>query len=267
MSEFFTSKNTSAFIGMIHLKALPGSPNWQGSMQDIIDLAMQDAEYLLEGGCDALIVENMNDLPYLKGYVYPETIAAMSIVVEHIMSLKAYTGIQVLAGANKEALAIASVTGASFIRAEGFAYAHVADEGWIDACAGELLRTRKSLSANVQIWADVQKKHAAHTITNDVPLSDLAKGTKFCGADALVVTGTSTGEETSLDDIKKVKLAQLPTIVGSGVTNKNIQNLAKYADALIVGSWLKKDGNWTNPVSLNRVKTLKKLLNNTEKLK
>ena len=28
-----------------------------------------------------------------------------------------------------------------FIRAEGFVFGHVADEGWVEACAGPLLRS------------------------------------------------------------------------------------------------------------------------------
>ena len=38
-------------------------------------------------------------------------------------------GIQVLAGANEAALAVAYSSGASFVRVEGFVFAHVADEG------------------------------------------------------------------------------------------------------------------------------------------
>ena len=63
-------------------------------------------------------------------------------------------------GANKEALAVAHVSGANFIRAEGYVFSHVADEGWMDACAGELLRYRKSIGAeNVLVFTDVKKKH------------------------------------------------------------------------------------------------------------
>ena len=63
-------------------------------------------------------------------------------------------------GANKEALAVAMATGGSFIRAEGFIFSHVADEGWMDACASELLRYRRSIGAeDVAILTDIKKKH------------------------------------------------------------------------------------------------------------
>jgi len=36
-------------IGMLHLLPLPGSPNYDGSMDDIFDRAINDLENLLEG--------------------------------------------------------------------------------------------------------------------------------------------------------------------------------------------------------------------------
>lgn len=51
-------------------------------------------------------------------------------------------------------------SGLDFIRAEGFVFSHVADEGIINACAGDLLRYRKQIGAeNIQIFADIKKKH------------------------------------------------------------------------------------------------------------
>jgi len=110
-----------ALVGMVHVPALPGSPGWGGDMSVVLDSALRDAEALLEGGCDALIVENMHDLPYLRGTVPPETVAAMTLATAEVTALGAPTGVQVLAGANREALAVALATGASFVRAEAFA--------------------------------------------------------------------------------------------------------------------------------------------------
>src|SRR5688572_13402670 len=56
-------------------------------------------------------------------------------------------GIQILAGANIEAMAVAHAAGLDFIRAEGYAYAHVADEGLIQASAAQLLRYRRMIGA------------------------------------------------------------------------------------------------------------------------
>lgn len=250
----------AALVGMIHALALPGSPGWGGSMSSIRDAAMRDAERLLEGGCDALLVENMHDAPYLKGQVWPETVAAMAVVTAQLATLGVPLGVQVLAGANREALGVAVAAGASFIRVEGFAYAHVADEGWLDACAGELVRARAQLGAEVSILADIAKKHASHAVTADLDLGDLAHGAAFCGADGVVITGSRTGASTSLDDVRAARVDGLSVWVGSGVTPADAGALSAAADALIVGSYLKEDGDWRRPVDQKRVEAVRKAM-------
>ena len=225
-------------------------------MATITAAALRDAEVLLREGCDALLVENMGDVPYLRGTVPPETVAAFATIAARVVALGAPTGVQVLAAANREALGVSVAVGASFIRAEGFAYAAVADEGWIDACAGPLLRVRRALDADVAVWADVQKKHGAHAVTADLSLSELAQGAAFCGADALVVTGVATGSSTRRDDVDAVRAAGLPVVVGSGVTPADAGPLARRADALIVGSWLKEQGDWRRSVDADRVRAV-----------
>ncbi len=246
-----------ALVGMVHLQPLPGSPGWAGSIADVVSRARADAEVLVEGGVDAVIVENMGDVPYLKGHVPPETVAAMALATAEVADVGVPVGVQVLAAANREALGVAVAAGASFIRVEGFAYAHVADEGWIDACAGELLRVRQALGAKVAVWADVRKKHAAHAITGDLTLTELAKGAVFCGADALVVTGMATGMPTARADVIAARAAGRKVLVGSGVTESDAHELAEVADGLIVGSSLKENGTWWGPVELERVRRLR----------
>lgn len=72
-------------------------------------------------------------------------------------------------GANKESVAIAGSVGGEFVRVEGFVYSHVADEGWMDACAGELLRYRRAIDANdVLVFTDIKKKHRLGMISHMV---------------------------------------------------------------------------------------------------
>jgi predicted TIM-barrel enzyme len=63
---------------------------------------------------------------------------------------------------------VAQACGLQFIRAEGFVFSHVADEGFTDATAGPLLRYRASIRAdNILIFTDIKKKH------RQVPAIDL----------------------------------------------------------------------------------------------
>ena len=135
-------------IGMIHVSALPGTPDYGGDVERIVNLAVAEAMIYRNAGIDALAIENMHDLPYLNGSVGPEIVAAMAIVGREVKrEVGLPCGIQILAGANQAALAVALTAGLDFIRAEGFVFAHVADEGLMNAAAGELLRYRRAIGA------------------------------------------------------------------------------------------------------------------------
>src|SRR5438067_1017410 len=127
----------------------------------------------------------MHDLPYLRGGVGPEIVAGMTLVGQAVKAECGLpVGVQVLAGINLEAMAVAHAAGLDFIGAEGYAFAHVADEGLIESSAAKLLRYRKRIGAErVQVWADVKKKHSAHAITADVSLGLTAETVEFMRGD------------------------------------------------------------------------------------
>src|SRR5215510_14166257 len=163
-----------ALVGMLHLGALPGTPSASHSVEALIEHALTEARIYRDAGFTALAIENMHDRPYLKGGVGPEITAAMTAIARDVKRESGLPlGIQVLAAANREALAIAHAAGADFVRVEGFVYAHVADEGVIESSAGELLRYRRTIGADkVRVFADIKKKHSAHAITADVDIAE-----------------------------------------------------------------------------------------------
>lgn len=56
-------KGPKPVVGMVQLWPLPGAPGYSGyGMRTIIDHSLRDAEELVKGGVDGLIVENMWDL-------------------------------------------------------------------------------------------------------------------------------------------------------------------------------------------------------------
>jgi len=256
-----------ALIGMVHVKALPGTPFATEKFDTVVETAVKEAEVFMLAGFDGIIIENMHDRPYLKNRVGPEIVACMTRVANEIKQKVGKdfpVGIQILAGANLEALAVAHATGCDFIRAEGCIFAHVADEGLIEACAGELFRERTRIGAErIRIWTDVQKKHSSHSITSDLSLDDWIHGAEFFGIDGVIVTGASTGKSANSKEVEHAKRnSRIPIIVGSGITADNAQEFAK-ADAWIVGSWIKYDGYWENPPDPER---LQKLVSARDKL-
>lgn len=257
MEKFNTIfKTTKPVIGMIHIKALPGAPKNVLTSTQIIEEALKEAEMYNRAGVDAVMIENMHDLPYLKEGVGHEISTLMSIIAYQIKEgTKMTVGIQILAGANMEALAAAKAANADFIRAEGFVYGHLADEGMMDAQAGTLLRFRKQIDANdIAIFTDIKKKHSSHAITQDISLLDTAKAAQFFLSDGVIVTGDHTGEAPCIEELRTLKnTLNIPVILGSGITKENVTDYFPLCDALIIGSYFKEDGHWENRLNYDRV--------------
>ena len=133
----------------------------------------------------------------------------------------------------------------------------VADQGIVQTDAYDLLRDRRLLGVEVAIFADVQGKHAVPLapVELEQQARDLASRSL---ADGLVVSGRATGDATPIDDVKRVRSAvpDVPILVGSGVTPETAADLLSLADALIVGTSLKRDGDVSKPVDPERVRRL-----------
>ena len=209
-----------------------------------------------ESGVHGIMIENMHDTPYLRGAVGPEIISVMSVIARAVKDeAKLPCGVQVLAGANTEAVAVAHAGGLDFVRVEGFAFAHVADEGLIQSSAAPLLRYRKQIGAeHVQVWADIKKKHSSHAITADISVGGTAEAVQMMRGDAVIITGTVTGDPPSPPDIRDAKKhCRIPVYLGSGVTGQNLVKYYGVSDGFIIGSHFKVDGLWSNTVDPKRV--------------
>ena len=248
-----------ALIGMVHVRALPGSPFYGNYLPAVFETAVAEAKLLAEAGFDGIMIENMHDIPYLNREVGPEITAMMTAVAVAIKrEVDLPMGVQVLAGANQEALAVALAAGLQWIRAEGFVFGHTGDEGYMDAQAGTLLRYRRMIRAEkVQVWTDIKKKHSSHAVTGDVGIVETAKAASFFASQGLVITGASTGTEADAEELAAVKYAvDLPVIIGSGITVNNLERYWGLADAFIVGSSLKEEGDWRKPMDPMRCRAL-----------
>lgn len=247
-----------AFIGVVHLPPLPGSPRWDGDMDSVLRQAEKETRTLETGGVNGIIVENFGDAPFRTGRVEPETIAAMTLAVKQVRGITSLPlGINMLRNDALAALAVATITGADFIRVNIHYGVMAADEGLVTGEAYETLRRRQALGSPVKILADVLVKHAVPL--GDVDLELMARETAYRGlADGLIVTGPVTGQPTSASDVAITRQAvpDLLVLVGSGVDAVNARQVLTQADGAIVGTSLKRDGIITNPIDLERVKAL-----------
>ncbi|XP_023334660.1 uncharacterized protein F13E9.13, mitochondrial [Eurytemora carolleeae] len=252
-------KSCCNIIGMIHVPALPGTPSSFYNMSEIMEKIEYEANVYRNHGVNGIILENMHDTPYSRGQdLGPEITACMSVLgskVRSILPRKVPVGIQILAGANQAALAAALSADLQFVRVEGFVFSHVADEGWIDSCAGELLRFRRKIGAgSISIFSDIKKKHCSHSVTSDVDIIDTAKAADFFRSDGVIITGTSTGSPASPLELELVSRAvpTLPVFIGSGVSASNLPEFSS-ATGLIIGTYFKKDGDWRNDLDEGRI--------------
>ncbi len=246
---------TTPIIGVVHLLPLPTSARWGGNLGAIIDRAEQEAVALVSGGVDGLIVENFFDAPFPKSRVDPAVVSVMTTIVSRLMQLVSIPiGINVLRNDSLSAMAIASCTGAAFIRVNVLSGVMATDQGLIEGCAYELLRYRRELGSNVKIMADVLVKHAQPLSSSDLTTA-VREAIDRGLADAVILSGFATGNPPSLADLQQAKAAagSTPIIIGSGADCYNINSLMQYADGAIVSSSLKRQGKIENSIDPIRV--------------
>ena len=176
----------------------------------------------------------MATFPFAKpDDIGPETAAYMAVISDRIRrEFGKPVGINVLANAAIPAVAIASAAGAGFIRVNQWANAYVANEGFVEGESGRAARYRAKLRANgIRVFADAHVKHGAHAIVADRPVEELVKDLVFFDADAIIATGQRTGHAADLSYISMIKeAAGLPTLVGSGVTPDNANDILGIVD-------------------------------------
>ncbi|MGH7503851.1 MAG: BtpA/SgcQ family protein [Longimicrobiales bacterium] len=252
-------------VGMVHLHSLPGAPAWAGSMNAVLDAALADAAALTAAGVHGMIVENYGDVPFFKGRVPPETIAAMTVAVDHVRRASAVPiGINVLRNDAAAALAIVAATGAAFIRVNVHTGAVLADQGWIEGRAHETLRSRRRLGLRCAILADVAVKHAFMPPGSDIR-SAARDAWRRGRADALIVSGPATGLPTGPDRILAVREAVTDARIwiGSGLDEHNIGSLLPLVDGAIVGSALCHGGTAGRGIDPDRAQRLLSIASRT----
>src|SRR5690606_15108318 len=187
---------------------------------------------------DGIIVENFGDAPFYPDAVPAETIAAMAVITaEVVRAVGVPVGVNVLRNDAAAALAVASASGARFVRVNVHTGAMITDQGWITGRAHETLRLRARIAPTVAIAADVLVKHAVPPA--GLEAARAAEDAWSRGlADVLIVSGAATGKPTDVERIRAVKAAVPEATVwaGSGVDADNIAAVLAVADGAIIGS-------------------------------
>lgn len=248
MAKDILTSGSGTLIGMVHCLPLPGSACYGGDFQKVIDQAVADAKTLEEAGFDAVIVENMNDLPASArlNKIQTAALTACACAVRQAISLP--MGIDAAFCDPEAGLAIAAVSGAEFIRNAVYVDTVLFTDGLLMPTCRETIELRNRLGIpQVKILADVQVKHT-HMLAN-VDIKDSIHDAVSNGADVLIITGAACGMEAPIELVRTAKsLVNIPVLAGSGVNAGNIKEQFTVADGGIIGSSIKKGGILTNPV-------------------
>ena len=139
------------------------------------------------------------------------------------------------------------------------------DQGILTGKAHLTLRLRSGLDPSIAIFADASVKHG--TSLRGVPFAVEIEDVITRGkADAILVTGSSTGSPADLDEIRAARAAvesiaertgmRAGLVVASGVSAENIAFYAPFVDGFIVGTSIKKEGMTNASVDRGRVRLL-----------
>jgi membrane complex biogenesis BtpA family protein len=232
-------------IAMVHLGAMPGTPLHDGTagVDGILTAARADLMALQAAGFDAVMFGNENDRPY-ELRVDTATTATMAYVIGRLRSeITVPFGVNVLWDP-MASIALATATSAAFVR-EIFTGTYASDMGVWAPDAGAAQRYQHRLGArDLALLYNVSAEFAGSLDPRSLP--DRARSAVFSSIpDAVLVSGTITGEAAKMTDLEAVKrvLPTTPVLANTGVKHATIADVLRAADGCIVGSALKHDGD------------------------
>ncbi|MBI4434967.1 BtpA/SgcQ family protein [Candidatus Uhrbacteria bacterium] len=250
-------------IGMVHFPPLVGR---EGALAPDAALvkARSDFDVLLDGGMPAVMFENMYDFPHTERLDPPRREEYRSLLAALTPGLRMPFGLSVLWNDYSTAFALAVEYGAQWVRVPVFVDSVETQYGVFHADPAAVLAERVRAGADhVRILADIQVKHAR--MLEPRPLADSACAAEAAGADAIIVTGTWTGDPPTVASVREAKSAVgIPVLIGSGMTSENVSEFLAVCDGCIVGTALKASvadsaahrlrAPWRTPVDLERVR-------------
>jgi len=242
---------TPRLVGMCHLPALPGTCSWHGdSLAKITEAALQDARTLEEAGFDAVLLQNSLDRP-TRERVDHLTVAQMTAIAATLKAAVGFAiGVNVIKNDGPAAMAIAAASGADFIRVKVLTGAVLSAEGIVTGCAAETHVLQARAGTSVKVWADCYDPTSRPLVEADFGAA-VTDAHDFGMADAVIVTGRDLDETMSLARNTRAKSPRVPVAIGGKIDATSIRSALSVADAVIVGSALKREPGIAGRVDLD----------------
>jgi len=224
-------------IGMVHCCPLLGYKDFPG-FKVVENKFMSDLQSLLDGGIDAVLIENNYDIPHYEKAKRSTIPQLTDLCVKARKITNKPLGVIVLWNDYETALSIAKFADLDFVRVPVFVDKVETDYGIFEPKSKQCLEFRNNIKANeIMILADIQVKHAKHLIERS--LNDAIIDAIGNQADGIIITGKWTGDPPTIDDANNAKKTskEVPVFLGSGMNFNNIKNYN--VDGMIVGTYFK----------------------------
>ncbi|NCB41520.1 MAG: BtpA/SgcQ family protein [Clostridia bacterium] len=249
-------------FSMLHLDPLPGDPAFKhgDTMKRVVDLARNDLKALQNGGVDGIIFSNEFSLPYQRNMQFITPAAMARVIGELMKDITVPYGVDCISD-GLASIELAAAVDAKFIRGT-FSGVYVGDGGLYDNDLPFLMRRKAALHLDeLRMLYFINPESDKNLDLR--PLADIAKSVIFkASPDGLCISASAAGQEVDNDLIKSVK-AETPNVVvicNTGCRNENIKSKLEYADAAIVGTTFKEDGDFYKHVDESRVKAFMKIV-------
>lgn len=229
--------------GVVHLPPMPGYPHSPG-LESVIQFAIKEAQTLERAGFSSVLVENEGDQPHVL-QVSDEYIRNAARVIQAVKAqTKLPVGLEILYDMIGTVRAGIDAR-ADFVRLDVFTDDTEVRWGVVKECTAEVGRLReRSPDTFPQLWADIHVKHG-----RNLSGRSLAESTELAirhGANALIVTGTMTGQPPRREDCEEMRRRAegVPVYVGSGFSEGNVELLCGVTDGAVVATSLQIDGQF-----------------------
>lgn len=142
---------------MIHL--LPLKEQEGRSLQELLQHAQKEANFLIEGGVDAICLINESDKPrdITIGEYEKERFTKIAVELRQITDIP--LGICVLYNDRKATFEIAKTSHADFVRIDTFIDDVMSDAGVITAYPEKIIAMKDELCSDIQLFVDIHPKY------------------------------------------------------------------------------------------------------------
>lgn len=256
MRTFDSLGKKKVVLGLVHLKPMPGTPNYEeGMFEESLEKAIHDALALQNGGADGCLIQTVDRI-YPKAdeadYTRVAGMAALVHAVAKVVRPDFQIGAQIMWNGIKPSLAVAKVCDASFTRCTALVGATLTPFGMVEADPYSVMQYRKSIGAqHIKMIAEIEGMHFKWF--GGKPIAEIARSAAMVGAAAVEIA--IQDEEANARAIAEVRKAMpdLPIILGGYTNHENAARRLALADGAFVGTCL-EEGGWGRRIDEKKVR-------------